>query len=90
MAPPTGMQSYPCSRNFPAASRSADGRNPELIADFSSEAIVNFSMARHGNFCASRRIREDRMPATFSGEIASLLAEVVQQFAPFHLRAAPA
>jgi hypothetical protein len=39
----------------------ADPWNTELMADFSSETIVNFGMARHRSFRARRRGGEDPM-----------------------------
>jgi hypothetical protein len=84
-----------------AAQRSAPGLGNEkrpwisvsteyrVIADLSSETIVNFGMARHRSLRARRRVGEDRMTTTFSRKSASVPAEVVQQFVPFHFGAVP-
>jgi hypothetical protein len=61
-----------------------------LIADLPGEAIVNFGVARHWSFCARRRVGKDRMTTTFPGKSASVPAEMVQQFVPFHFGAIPA
>jgi hypothetical protein len=67
---------------------SANRRDPELLADFTSEAIIDFVMPRHRSL---RAIHEKMVCAgAFAGRDASMLAQVVQQFVPFHLRAVPA
>ncbi len=69
------------------ALQSADRGYAKLSADLSSEAIVDFCMTRQRRFGASRRVREDRMAATFSVKSAPMSVEVVQQFMPLHFGA---
>jgi hypothetical protein len=64
-------------------------RNAELIADPSSEAIVNLRMTRHRRFrtsLGSRRLNDDSLP----GKECIRAAKVVQQLVPFHFEAVPA
>jgi hypothetical protein len=67
-----------------------DRRYPELLADLASETIVNFPMPGYGSLSAVRRIDEDSVTTSFACKSASITAQVIEQFVPFHLKAVPA
>jgi hypothetical protein len=69
---------------------SADSRDPQLLTDLAGKSIVNLAMPRYRSLSAVRRIRKNSVTPTFPRDNASVSPQMIQQFAPFHLEAAPA
>ena len=78
------MNFDPTHRNMRDDAHSANIWNPELLADFSGETVINLGMPRYWCLFVVRRVAIDRVAAAFSIENTTVPPKVIQNFAPLH------